>query len=154
MNLPPTLTALVVATAIALPALAASISIHVTPKNIGTHPVGFTVTTAPKGKDTQFEITVTRKEAMDPIRFARPMDGSLVRVEQTPNSFGFTGVRGIKKESLGDDKMRFRFTATPAEVKRLSFEIGFQSYATFEGKRQWMPSADFYYLHLKDFTSR
>ncbi|MGC4042422.1 MAG: hypothetical protein QM758_01305 [Armatimonas sp.] len=148
------LTGLVIAAAFALPALAASVSTPVTPKNIGTHLVGFTITTAPQGKDTRFEITVTRKDSFDPLRFAKPMGGELVRVEQTPNSFGFTGVRNVKKESLGDNKIRFRFTATPTEVKHLSFEIGFPNYAMFDGKLQWMPSANFYYLHLRDFARR
>ena len=137
-----------------LPALAASISIHVTPANLTAYPIGFTVSAKAIGKTTEYEIVLTWKTTMDPVRFVHPMDGGLVRVAQDKISFGFEGVRSVKKESLNKDRVRYRFRATAAEVSRLSFEVGYPAYTTVAGKRQWMPSADFYYLHLRDFLPK
>jgi hypothetical protein len=151
------LTVAAVVTALALPAFAASSSFQVTPANITSHPIGFKIGASPVDgteKKTEYEVVLTRKKGMDPVRFAHSMGGGLVRVTQSASSFGFEGVRYAKKESVDKDTIRCRFTATPAEVSRLSFEIGFPEYITVKGKRQWMPSADFYYFHLRDFTPR
>lgn len=139
--------------AIIVPARADSTSNRVTLANMGTFSVGFTVSAkTTKGSDaTEYEVMIYRK-TLEPARFTRPAQGELVRVMQTGRNFGFEGVRGVKVKRVGSDLLVFRFTATPEEVSQLSFEVGFPEYAVFNGKRQWMPSADFYYLDLKDFA--
>ncbi|MGC4047142.1 MAG: hypothetical protein QM758_25375 [Armatimonas sp.] len=139
--------------AMILPARADYTSNRVTPENMGTFSVGFTVSArTTKGSDTtEYEVIIHRK-ALDYARFMKPNQGEVVRILQTDKNFGFEGVRPVKFKRVGTDQLIFRFNATPEEVSRMSFEVGFPNYAIYNGKRQWMPSADFYYLDLKDFA--
>ncbi|MES2460546.1 MAG: hypothetical protein V4671_08170 [Armatimonadota bacterium] len=126
--------------ALPLPARAYSIQTRVTPANITTHSALFeirsvasrAVPSANHGtKRIAYDIVITRKEAMDPVLFKRCRDGMLLRVTRNESEFTTEGVgrdNSVKKEVVGTDRIRFRFTATPAEVAHLSFQVAFPHY--------------------------